>query len=444
MAKTGDLKVANSAQCGDELRGFAADGLDCTSSKALIVQETPMSRKLLTLLALNLGLLAHGAAHGQSVTDARPQQREPPSAKQLIAGILADQSKIDSVHSLYLRIVKKDTTPPERIAERTSQLKIDLPTADISPERYPNLRPVTLEEWEIAYDANRIRHMFHSHDDFYGLQVWDGHRFIWEERDLVKGRGALHGADPEFPIDTQEAYYLQRKPMGLDAQTLFMYISWLKMSPHVLPGQEVKLIGGRLRWNCGPPENYQIAGERDVRGHHCRILEDQEDFNRVYVGEQDRRLYGYDLLFPPVETTSENQSHLAGNTSIPDAASTKAANRLKALQAAVGKPSEENYLDDYREIAPGFWFPAKQGYAQYMVGDNGRILLLQRDLQLQQAKINEPLNDELFKVDLRDGVEVRDETHDLPLVYVQKADRTDDEWKEILDEAAQKNKRSKN
>jgi thiol-disulfide isomerase/thioredoxin len=89
------------------------------------------------------------------------------------------------------------------------------------------------------------------------------------------------------------------------------------------------------------------------------------------------------------------------------------------------KPEDVSYLDDYREIAPGFWFPAVQGYL-LASGDIGRAI------RLVESKVDQPLADSLFVIDLKDGIEVTDCSYDPPLFYKQKADRTPEEWQGIL------------
>jgi thiol-disulfide isomerase/thioredoxin len=96
-------------------------------------------------------------------------------------------------------------------------------------------------------------------------------------------------------------------------------------------------------------------------------------------------------------------------------------------------------LDDYRELAEGFWFPAKQEYRFIDNGDERAPPTSESKLRLVEARVNEPLADNLFTIDMKDGVEVNDLTHDPPLFYKQKANRTPEEWQAIIDEHRRQN-----
>jgi hypothetical protein len=69
----------------------------------------------------------------------------------------------------------------------------------------------------------------------------------------------------------------------------------------------------------------------------------------------------------------------------------------------------EYWLDDYRQVAPGRWFPMTQGYAFYDQDKSGQnYIRSRRDMKIVEIRINEPLPDEMFHIDLKEGVEVQD------------------------------------
>ncbi len=59
-------------------------------------------------------------------------------------------------------------------------------------------------------------------------------------------------------------------------------------------------------------------------------------------------------------------------------------------------------MEDYREISPGFWFPAGQGYTYHSKYGKGPPDSATRDLRMVKVQVNEPLDDELFKIEVKD------------------------------------------
>ena len=119
--------------------------------------------------------------------------------------------------------------------------------------------------------------------------------------------------------------------------------------------------------------------------------------------------------------------------------------RLKVEEFVLMRPWCETFLDDYRELAPGFWFPATQGHsfpeesatAAYNYSGTGPSIESHHEMHLVEAKVNEPLDGSLFTMELKDGVQVYDWGYDPPLSYKQKADRTPEEWQKLVDEQKQ-------
>ncbi len=79
-----------------------------------------MLRNLLTMLALGLviWLIGHGDGHAQSRADANRPNEETVSASELVKNMIQEESAIEHVHTFYLRMLGKWTTPPEVIAAR--------------------------------------------------------------------------------------------------------------------------------------------------------------------------------------------------------------------------------------------------------------------------------------------------------------------------------------
>ena len=74
----------------------------------------------------------------------------------------------------------------------------------------------------------------------------------------------------------------------------------------------------------------------------------------------------------------------------------------------------------------------RQGLESYDKDDDGESYLsFSREFQVLEVRIDEELDDELFEMEFKEGVEVADERFGGYVVYPYKAERTDEEWAEI-------------
>ncbi len=113
-------------------------------------------------------------------------------------------------------------------------------------------------------------------------------------------------------------------------------------------------------------------------------------------------------------------------------------NRLARALFPLLRPWVVHDPDDYREFAPGLWIPQSHGYS-FIDRQDGRTPTSTRELHLVEARVNEPLDDSLFQVEFKDGVQVADLLHDPPLFYKYQADRTPEEFQAIVEEHKQQN-----
>jgi thiol-disulfide isomerase/thioredoxin len=174
----------------------------------------------------------------------------------------------------------------------------------------------------------------------------------------------------------------------------------------------------------------------------------------LYVDSQDHRLRGlvYKHLDVPPEAYLTIMGQLTGkefktNTELRQWTAKLPPNEISSLQeryfaaaAEFARPNAENYLDDYRQVAPGFWFPMKQGYALFDTKGKSSVVTGRRDLRVVEVKVNERLPDDLFTVPMQDGVKVidwryADQANSVPpLTYVFKKDQTKEQLEAILEE----------
>lgn len=304
-----------------------------------------MSRNYLTLplLGLAIWLIGQGNARGQSGGDANRPSDETVSALELVKNIIQEESAIDRVHTFYLRMLGKWTIPPEVIAARTENLKKTHPDSEVNPERFAELRPAIVQELEIAFDEKRIRKLQNWHDNYYDLRIWDGERMVSIDRPSNGERRSYHD-----------------RPLGLESANLFSDLSWLLLAPHSLEGHKDMIVHD-IKRNYGLPDDYVMAGEADFHDHHCWVLENREALRRIYVGTQDRRLYGLVRLHipSPLDDLEYEELRKKDEEFVRSGKSSGPAPPITAETFATAIPEIENYMEDYREISPGFWFPAR-------------------------------------------------------------------------------------
>jgi len=104
------------------------------------------------------------------------------------------------------------------------------------------------------------------------------------------------------------------------------------------------------------------------------------------------------------------------------------------------RPVAEIFMLDYKQIEAGKWFPMTQGAQWYLKepDEDGKYILKEtRTVSINQIKLNEPLQDDLFEIDLIEGVEVSDNRFDVPLVYPYERNMAIEKWDAILTEARQ-------
>lgn len=385
-----------------------------------------MHRPLVCMTVLGC-VLAATAARG----DEPPPDSPKPSAAELIAKIIKDENKVHELRSLYLRFEDKTTISPERIARNLAELKKRRAGAKIDPKRETSLWGELTSEIELAFDEKRVRHVHHLHGANRTLTTWDG-RVAVLHQEFFLAPGA-------------ERYTLDRSPTNLFSD-LFGFLSWPRVAAHKFWYTSDASIAPQHAKAYELPANYTAAGETDFRGHQCYVLENREVGRRLFVGVEDRRLHGMRNLRVFPAGILELASRTAGRQfkdlaevdrwfkDMADEDKQRYAKSWEAEKFSIMRPWYEYVLDDYRELAPGFWVPATQETAELEPDGEASRDLSRSKLRLVESKVNEPLADELFTVELTDGAEVFDRAYDPPLYYTQKADRTPKEWQQVMAE----------
>jgi len=115
-----------------------------------------------------------------------------------------------------------------------------------------------------------------------------------------------------------------------------------------------------------------------------------------------------------------------------------------AAQFDVSRPSMRQTFDDYRELAAGCWFPFRRSTEYYesrqVAGVKDAILLtgVRLDATVTEMSLDEPLPEEMFRIELADGVKTNDQREDTVIDYDYRKDQTEAERKSLRDAAREK------
>jgi hypothetical protein len=304
---------------------------------------------------------------------ARTAQGEIDAAA-LVRAVRESENWIHEVNSLYLRIENKWTTTPEAMAadaEAKKSLQGGAQRARPMPSAVGTL------ECAIDHERKRVRRLTDTPGQSYQLTIWNGTEFVNHSR--------------SFRFNQEQYYFDSKIPERTFHEFMAVDTSWPRAQPHSFwfdPKDTEELL---KYW--GPAEDFVLMRRSNYRGVNCYVLDCDRTgvpgmapdlARRWYVGVKDKLLHGLITLRD-------------------------------------GKPDIEHWVQDYRQAAPNCWFPMTQGYKLYDRDEKGEPYLRSyRDLRVVKLCINEKLREELFKIELKEGVEVVDKRSGERVTYTYK------------------------
>jgi hypothetical protein len=260
------------------------------------------------------------------------------------------------------------------------------------------LRVVSRGTLEYAIDRNRLRFLDDQPGRVRALKIWDGKQLI------------VH----ETPAHGREHYFLDYTPQGNLVDIFASETSWPRAQPHSF-WWDIKDVD-ELSAYYGRPSEFQCAGHQEYRGVSCYVLElCPTEVRAVLHGQSYRCDAGL----------SDHQEHgfIGEVRGLADQSCRwYVGTDDKLLHGVVwsvsGRPRLEHWMLDYRQVAPGCWYPMTQGYQTYEKDSDGRAYIAaRRELKVLRIQVNVPLPDELFRLELKEGVRVRDRRKGHLLTY---------------------------
>jgi hypothetical protein len=373
--------------------------------------------RLLILLACVLAPVGHEPSDAEEPDSAWARTA---TVDQIVDKIRLDEEWIWDSDSFYLEASGEWKITPEGIRFRLAELKTQFPDTDFDDPRAASqnmgLLPLVRENLLLAWDKNRIAKKDHKIEFSLDHRYFDGERVLIHEH---------------FYHKDQEHYAIVQDRQRYISETAFANYSI-----------------GRLTW----PNTWWSSSERGTAGAN-RYLSHVED-----KGIQIRDGKAYRVLSSGRQATSRRELWIdAENGRLSYIRHLRMPNPMKAAMKWFTStqdsehpnpfeltPSSEFLLDDWRQVSPGKWFPFKQGHTAWLreKEDAGKVSC-RRTVQFVKLQVNEPLPEHLFQMNLKDGADVHDLTHDPPLHYKHKKEFTKKQWDAILAEAMEENKRRK-
>jgi RNA polymerase sigma factor (sigma-70 family) len=366
-----------------------------------------------TVAALLLGQAGKPADRGQTTNLETAQAPAEATGPAVVTRARKHEVWFKEVKSFHARLEATVKRSPEEIDRARRWVLEQHPADPLDPKRYPEIRPEVRYVHELAFDGKRVWD-FREHQDYHAdTAVWDGEKVV------------IHDHIPSNPPGRQHEYAL-RADLKEEFRRRPLEWSWPRSEYHPLwfmPARE------QSPWavNRGTPEEYELTGRQIYRGIPCWVVERRsKSFERWYIGEgtglvhciQEVPLRGVrevDRL--AAEVARKHGGNCDGwmaffqwSHQLPDEKRDQVRTAfLRAASPGLIKATIEHWNLDYQEIAPGRFFPMKQGKVIYQVAEGGKVR--QRDERVWMVTklvVDGPLADDLFRLEILEGAAVSD------------------------------------
>lgn len=362
-------------------------------------------------------------------------------AAALVRQVRQSEQWIHNVKSFYVRLEGQWTITPESIARQLAELKKQFPDAKFDPKQIGGLSPRTTDETELAFDANRVAYSRISYEREHLRQFWDGSSYMIHRKSLIN--------DQESCLFDKSLF----SDSGFGHIDIMANISWLRSGRHRFWWNTP--VEGEHRASYGRPEDFVLIGQEKFRGIDCYVLAMTRRIQKImFVGVNDHLLHGLQRFTSPPswdKVMAPSLLQLARDfggkldnanqwrkwlDSLPPDKQIQVQKEFWRRLRPLFYPSTEYWLLDYREVAPGCWFPMKQGKFLYSRLESGKMDLdSRRDLRAVEVRVDKPLKDEFFRLEISDGALILDLRQDAPISYKYKKDMSEKEWGQILAKA---------
>ncbi len=193
------------------------------------------------------------------------------------------------------------------------------------------------------------------------------------------------------------------------------------------------------------PEDFKLVGTETINGKACHLVESWIGDYRFAIGEADGRLYrrtwlvsdgkapGYDprAIFQTVAgpKVKNYQQYTKWYNALDPPQQNRAARQWRIAEAEFVRKKTvafQHFFDDYREVAPGRWLPFTQRVIQYHREVPEPFVESHLEQRVTQVVVDQPLPDQLFRIDLQEGIPVTaDWRYNPPIHYKYSKNQTE-------------------
>ena len=251
---------------------------------------------------------------------------------------------------------------------------------------------------EYAFDRNRLRFLDDQPGECCSLKIWNGKELVARET----------------PAGRREQYLLDATPEGNFDDILASETAWPRSQPHAFwwDRKDVEALSVFF----GRPEEFKCIGRQRYRGEDCHVLEMcPTEVRAILHGET----YGCDSG----EADQQEHGRIGEVRGLVDQSCRwyigVEDGRLRGITWLIAeRPRLEHWMSDYRAVAAGAWLPMTQGYQVYNKDKDDRAYVERcRDLKVVKIEINQPLADDLFRLEIREGARVQDKRSGRLITY---------------------------
>lgn len=389
-------------------------------------------------------------------------------AVKILKRAYASTAWLGQVKSFHID-VRSTTFPPT--AEQTAAKKKN----EAALRKYgvrPSPPNASVYRWEFAFEDRRIYSLHEPVGSKLGsrtIRIWDGKMGCLYDLDLRRGNEG-YGLEPKLdPIGSQynggwwpPPGWPGRFRYWFEPKDKPDYYNAMTKSFH--PAFRLMYDDRRDQYPwAARPDDYHLVGKQVYRGVQCYVLEQrpaQLSPWRVYIGVETGLLHGqlvgtalldptyghkdpreeeiYEAIGYPAKKREEIAKVSSSNPTEANLPARARAHQEEMLmeerfreelhrrgfetQAALwlttGLPSSEHWWGDFKEVAPGCFWPMKCGMISYALDAQGRLVGTPTHLmEVQKVEVNTDVPDELFTIKIKEGVHVNDRRYDPPLSY---------------------------
>jgi hypothetical protein len=324
----------------------------------------------------------------------------------LVRSIREQEAWLDRVESLTLKADVLYETTPAGIAKRRRKLR-EQHIAEEQIENNRGLRPRATQTVELAFDRNRVRWWDQWDPDWFDLRVWDGKRLItYSSYNTPPSEREYRISGERGTLFSGLAYCLGfAGPRRL----------WWTVEPNDIEAT-IRLMG--------KPEDFVYGGRATFHGTDCHIVSCWGNWTTYYVSVADGRLRGakhgaqkdtwkrlVNLFNRKGHTFKDGDKLRAWIKSRTREEAVALEREKSASLARLVDPIFEEWLSDYREVAPGCWLPMTQSHNLFFMDEDNRLGIEEtHELKITELKVNIPLPDDLFRVEIPVGATINDQT----------------------------------